>query len=224
MRTIAVIVFCFCIVNMASQKRKDQNAPFSIRGTVGIPKSVSSKMFHTAFNGVYEANISVNAKILSSFFVGAGYQNSHFQNNKRVFGLIQVPGRSEPYNTRLICHSAFVKFGYDKVNEKNFVSVAVNGGYMLAGYKNVVPDSSAANFPFPDSKFAAPFIQPEFAVNFMTDDILSFSLLFSYTTVLTKFDPKLPRFNDVERVRESPNNYLMSWINLGFGFNIMLGK
>src|SRR5690606_40473960 len=101
----------------------------------------------------------------------------------------------------------FLKLGYDRFSsEKFYASYALNSGIMLANYMNVNEDTSAVNRPYGDIKFSAPYIQPEITANFIVDERLSFSLMLSYTTVLTKFDPKAPRFNQFEEVRSASNN------------------
>lgn len=225
MRKAILLIFLGLAVTGFSQQKKE-NAPFTIRGNIGIPKSVSSAMFRTAFNGVYEGSLSLNVKLFSNFFVGLGYQNSHFQNNKKVFVYYQVPssqktaGGSLSYNTRMIGHAGFLKLGYDQFFEKGYVSYSLNTGLMFVNYANVVPDTNAANLPAVAKNFSAPYVQPELAVHFLADRALSFSIMLGYTTMFYKFDPKAPRFNDIQQVVERRNAYVMSWLNIGFGFNI----
>jgi hypothetical protein len=187
-------------------------------------------MFRTAFNGIYEGNISVNARLFGNFFAGIGYQNSHFQNSKNVFETkiaIDPSGKTASlvaYNTRLDGHGGFIKIGYDKFFEKGYFSYVLNIGYMSCNYNRVIGDTSAANVPFVSQKFGAAYLQPELAVNFLTDGRLTFSILFSYATMFHNFDPKAPRFNHLAEINESKNKYFISWINIGFGFNVLLGK
>jgi len=226
MRKILILIFLNGASIGFSQQQK-KNAFFTIRGNIGIPKSVSSQMFRTAFNGVYEGNLSVNFRTFSNFFVGVGYQNSHFQNNKKVFAYYQSKtqngnstGAFLSYNTRMIGHAGFFKLGYDQFFDKGYVSYSINTGMMMTNYQNVEVDTNAANKPYVSKVFNAPYVQPELAVHFLADRALSFSIMFSYTTMFYKFDPKAPRFNAIEQVVETRNKYVMSWINLGFGFNI----
>jgi len=227
------ILVCFMIPFLLfSQNRDKRSAPFTIRYGIGIPKSVSSQKFRTAFNGVFETNLSVNARLFSNFFVGVGLQYSHFQNNKQVFVYYQAKdpktgnatGATLSYNTRMIGNSGFLKIGYDQFFEKGFATFALNTGYSVVNYKNVINDSAEANLPFISTTFNAPYLQPEVSLSFMADRSLTFSLLFSYTTMLSKFDPKAPRFNAIGQMRDRSNNYFMSWINIGFGVTVLLGK
>src|ERR1044072_4910967 len=144
----ALLFICLTLAGMGFSQQKKENAPLTIRGNIGIPKSLSSSMFRTSFNGVYEGNLSVNMKIFSNFFVGLGYQNSHFQNNKKVFAYYQVKNQSGQatgaflsYNTRMIGHAGFLKIGYDQLFDKGYVSYSLNTGLMLLNYTNVVPDT-----------------------------------------------------------------------------------
>jgi hypothetical protein len=67
-------------------------------------------------------------------------------------------------------------------------------------------------------------LQPEIAVNFLTDRRLSFSIILSYTTLFYFYDPKAPRFNQFEEINDLSNKAVMGWINIGFGFNILINK
>ncbi|MDI1353723.1 MAG: hypothetical protein PSX36_02305 [bacterium] len=230
MRQFVFYSLLFFSLSVFSQKKK-LNAPFSIRGNVGIPSATSSQMFRTAFGGVYEFNLSANARIFSNFFAGLGYQNSHFVNKKGLFDHYvfkdpssDPPGKTVPYTTQLNGQGGFIKLGYDHFFDKGYVSFCLNSGVMACAYQHVNKDTSLANRPYGALKFNAPYFQPEIAVNFMTDGNLSFSIMLSYATMLYHFDPKAPRFNHIEEVNSTSNSYVMSWINIGFGFNILLGK
>lgn len=230
MRILVFYILFFLSFSLFCQNPK-RNAPFSIRGNIGIPSTISSEMFRTAFGGVYEYNLSVNARLFDNFFVGFGYQNSHFQNKKGLFDHYlfkdpnsDPPGKTVPYNTRLNGHAGFIKLGYDHFFDKGYLSFCLNTGVMACTYQNVNKDTSLANRPYGAVKFNAPYLQPEIAVNFLTDGNLSFSIMLSYATMLYHFDPNAPRFNHIEEVNSKSNSYVMSWINIGFGFNILLGK
>lgn len=227
-KTLFLLSFLLPLLAL-SQGRDKRSAPFTVRYNIGIQKSIGSQKFRTAFNGVMESNLSINARLFSTFFVGVGYQYSHFQNNKQVFVYYQVPsslttGGSLSYNTRMVGNSGFLKIGYDKFFEKGFATFALNSGYSIVQYNNVVNDSALANQPFVAARFNAPYLQPEISISFMADRSLTFSLMFAYTTMLYKFDPKAPRFNAIDQLRDKKNNYFMNWINIGFGCTVLLGK
>jgi len=220
------ILLCYHLIFSAQTKLK-QNAPFTIRGKIGIPKTLSSKLFNTCFKGVVESNLSLNGRVFNNVFAGLGYENSFFQNNKYIFKNQITPQASIPYDTKLLIHSGFVKIGYDYFfSEIGYVSCAINTGYSFATFNNVLKDTSIRNQPLVSDKFAAPFIQPEFGINFIAEDILSFSFMISYNNLLYHFDPKAPRFAHfaevTELVKTNRNKYFMSWINIGFGFNILI--
>jgi hypothetical protein len=230
MRFIPILIFVFSFLTCLSQEKGKTTTPVTVRGIIGIPRTISSQMFRTSFSGVYEANLSLNARVFNNFFVGLGYQNSHFQNNKKVFVYYQVPssqktaGATLSYNTRVTGHGGFLKIGYDKFFDKGFVSYSLNAGYVKMIYSNVNDDTSKVNLPFAPKFFSAPYVQPEIAINFMADRSLTFSLIFSYNTIFYTFDPKAPRFAHIPQVEASSNNYMISWINIGFGFNVLIGK
>ncbi len=216
-----VILFSLFAFSGAAQERQKRSSPFSIRGVIGIPRALSSAQYRTAFAGLYEGNLSVNARMFSNFYVGLGYQNTHFKNSgflKYTYFNAQIP-----YNTRLMGHCGFLKLGYDKFFDKGYVSYSLNTGVMAASYLNVNKDTSAANLPIQGTKFTAPYVQPEIAINFLADRSLSFSIILSYTTMFYKFDARAPRFAHFGEVQQKSNSYYMSWLNIGFGFNVMLG-
>ncbi|MBA3682776.1 MAG: hypothetical protein H0W73_16675 [Bacteroidetes bacterium] len=221
-RSLIVIVLLFSLIGRA-QKEGQENAFFTIRGNIGIPRVIGSQMYRTCFAGLYEGNLSLNLRLFNNFFVGVGYQNSQFQNNK--FLKFAYFNTSIPYNTRLQMHSPFIKLGYDKFfSDKGYVTFALNSGIMLNNYFNVNADTSLSNRPYVIQDFSAPYVQPEFAVNFQVDKLLSFSLMLNYTTLFYKFDPKAPRFNHFREVKDTRNRYFMNWFNIGFGFNVLLNK
>lgn len=223
MRKILIIIFLCISFFSEAQKSNKTNAPFTIRGNVGIPRSISSEMYRNTFYGIFEGNLSFNTRLFGNFYAGLGYQNTTFQNAK--FLTYKYFNNSIPYDTKLMCQGIFLKLGIDRFSsEKFYVSYALNSGVMLANYMNVSEDTSAVNRPYGDVKFSAPYLQPEITANFIVDERLSFSLMLSYTTILTKFNPKAPRFNQFPEVNEASNNYFMSWFSFGFGFSVLLGK
>ena len=219
-----LVIFCACLTIFSfSQKEGQENALFTIRGNIGIPRVISSEMFRTSFAGLYETNLSFNIKLFKNFFVGVGYQNTQFQNNK--FLKFQYFNASIPYNTRLLCNGTFIKLGYDNFfSEKGYTSFNLNSGLMLNNYFNVNADTSNANKPFVLKEFSAPYVQPEVSVNFIVEKHLSFSIMLSYTTLFYRFDPKAPRFAQFQDIKGTSNNYFMGWMNIGFGFHILLDK
>lgn len=221
MRKFVLSILIFGSLFSFSQKAEQHNARFSVRGNIGIPKAVSSQMFRTCFAGLYEGNLSVNMRMFDNFYVGVGYQNSHFQNNK--FLKQQLFNAKVAYNTRCVANGAFIRLGYDQFfSEKGYVGYALNTGYAMCNYLNINPDSSLANRPYGPEKFNAAYVQPEISANFIVDNTLAFSVFFSYTTQFSRFDPKSPRFNQFGEVNTTSNNYVMSWINLGIGFTILI--
>lgn len=223
MRKTLLILFLLTSFVCLSQKKK-QNPPLTIRGNIGIPKIISSKRFKTAFSSVVEGNISINRRLFDNFFIGVGYDYCSFQNNKKEWSAqVVTPQGSVYYKTNLMGHSGFIKVGYDNFfSDIGYGSFSLNAGYMSMNYTGIFPDSSDANKPFISTRFAAPYVQPEVAVHFLADKLVSFSIFLGYTTVFTKFNAKAPRFNAIGAVVEARNNYVMSWINIGFGFNILI--
>lgn len=221
-RSLSILIVCFSLLGYA-QKEGQENALVTIRGNIGIPRVVGSEMFRTSFAGLYETNLSVNLKLFNNFFVGIGYQNTQFQNNK--FLKYQFFNASIPYNTRLLSNGAFIKIGYDKFfSDKGYATFSINSGLMMDKYINVNADTSLSNRPYGLRDFSAPYIQPETSINFIVEKHLAFSIMLSYTTMFTKFDPKAPRFAQFQDIRDTRNRYFMNWINFGFGFTILLDK
>lgn len=221
-KILAILIICSCFAGF-SQKTGQENALVTIRGNIGIPRVVGSQMFRTSFAGLYEGNLSVNLKLFGNFFVGIGYQNTQFQNNK--FLKFQYFNASIPYNTRLLSSGGFIKLGYDRFfSDKGYASFSLNSGLMFNKYINVNADTSASNKPFGLQDFSAPYVQPEASINFIVEKHLAFSIMLSYTTMFYKYDPKGPRFAQFQEVKDSRNRYFMNWINIGFGFTILLDK
>lgn len=223
MKNLILNSLLFFAVFSQAQKIDKQNAIVTLRGSIGIPKSVSSQMFRTAFNGVYEVNFNVNVRLFSNFYAGGGYQNTFFQNNREVFVFYRVKNGSLAYETKLINQAGYLKLGFDKFfSERGYMSYSLNSGFVSCNYLNVNNDTSALNKPFVKKTFQAPYIQPELSLNVIVDKTLSFGFILSYTTLFYKFDPKAPRFNHVEEVSTKKNSHFISWFNLGIGFHVLI--
>ena len=220
MRFASVFLIFFAFQSLSQNKGKEVS-DFVIHGNVSIPNPVSSEMYRTAFDGIYEANLVVSKKVAEYFLLGAGYQSVLFQNDERF--KYAYFNASIPYNTRLQDHGLFLRFTYARYSSaKIFLDYSVNAGVSFLNYYNINADTSAVNKPYGAQKFTAPFLQPEFSLNFLVEHNLSFSFNLSYTTLFSNFDPKAPRFNQFEEISVASNNYFMSWINFGFGFNVLL--
>lgn len=211
-----------------AQETQKENSNVTIRGYIGIPRAVGSKMFSKAFRGIYETSLNVNFKIVKNIFVGLGYFNNLFEANPTVFVKYKAPskkggGTTIPYDTQMSNNGAYIKIGYDKfVTDEIYTTVSLNTGYMFSNYSRVIPDSSTANQPFTKTNFGAIFLQPELSAHFITEKRLSFSLNLGHTTLLKKFDPKAPRFNHVQEIRDKKNNAPMNWLSISFGFAILI--
>jgi len=225
MRKILIVIFILSCFTGFSQQKK-QNPPFTIRGNIGIPKIVSSKKFKTGFSAVVQGNISANLRLFDSFYAGLGYDYCSFTNNKKEWAAqITTPQGSVYHKTYLTGHAGFLKVGYDYFfSDIGYVSCSINSGYMKLNYTSIFPDSSDSNQPFVSTEFSAPYVQPEIAIHFLAEKAVSFSVFLGYTTLVYTFDPKAPRFNHIEVVKDARNNYYMSWINIGFGFNILINS
>jgi hypothetical protein len=237
-RCVLFLCFFTVVTFLQAQRFRDRNRPITMRGSVGIPKPLTSRVFRTAFDGLYEGAFSANIRIAGNFFAGAGYQFTLLQNNKDIFRLISppnLPGFYLSYNTRFNSHAPYINVGVDKFFSKNgYMSYSVKMGLATVKYTNVNPDSSIANQPFVPYTFSSGLIQPEVAVNFLAGTSLAFNFYFNYTSLMVKFDPKAPRFAHFEEIstrvnsrgerKELKNDHVMSWFSFGFGFNILLGR
>jgi len=231
MRRFPVILFLFMSVLAYSQKIDKQNPFFTVRGNVGIPRSTGSMMFRQSFTGIYEVNLAAVVRPGKNFVVGLGYQNALFKNVKSI-GVIQYSQGGKTialsnYNTQIIEHGGFFKMGYDQfVTPTSYLNYSINSGLMFCQYTGVVPDTSIANRPYGETKFFAPYTQPEISMHFIAgeEQLLSFSMMLSYTTLFYKFDPKAPRFNGLPDppIYTKGNRYFMNWINIGLGFNVLI--
>jgi hypothetical protein len=228
-RALFILIFCIPLLYQAQEKKK-KNPRISLRGNIGIPRIIGSKMFRTAFNGIVETGVSTNIILTDNFFIGAGYQYTNFQVNKKEWSasVINATGgtvTSVFYKTTLEVNSGYIKLGYDYFfSDIGFVSYALNMGYSSGAYGRVIANADPANQPWPGARFSAPYIQPELAFNFLAEKKISFSFMLSYTTLLYRFDARAPQFNHVGPIKEAKNRANMNWINIGIGFNIFLGK
>jgi hypothetical protein len=104
------------------------------------------------------------------------------------------------------------------------VNYGLDYGFVLASYSKINEDTTSFNKPFGLKNFNSHLVQPSISANWMVDQYLAFTVLFSYTTMFSQFDPRAPRFNHFEKINEKSNNYFMSWFTFGFGVNVLFGK
>lgn len=220
----------FPLLFLGQEKSAEKlNARFVIRTSAGIPKPITSNLFRKSFNGFYDLGISFNFRTVGNFYFGIGYQNVFFKNNEYLKR--QVYNASIPYDTRLLSDIPFVALSYDKFFKSNaYVTYGLSYGYILGKYTNVNEDTSVKNKPLISNSFSGQYIKPEVSFNFIDKDNtwVSFSVRVSYTTLLYNYDPKAPRFNHFEinnpDGRTYSNRYYMSWLTVGFGINVLLGR
>jgi hypothetical protein len=221
-RLLTLIVLLSSVSGYGQTVRRDKTTPFTIRGNIGIQKPVTSGRFAKSFAGLYEGNVSFCARVAGGMSVGLGYQSTNFKTNQ--FLKYKTYNAVFSYQTSLICNGAFMRIGYDQFWATNkFLGFALNTGYMWCHYTNVNGDTSALNKPLQPKTFQAPYIQPELTVNFVMEQRLAFSLLFSYTTVLYKYDARAPRLNQFDEIQKKGDKFIMSYFNIGFGFTVLLG-
>jgi hypothetical protein len=217
-------LFLFTGISLASlgQEHKKLNARVTLRSTIGIPTLISSRMFRASFTGIAGGNVALCVRLVDNVHFGVGF-DATFLRNQDFLRLVVF--NANPYQTRFLARGVYLKLGYDRYfSARGYASYSLNGGIMKCSYLNVNPDSSAANKPFGALEFETPYLQPELTLHFLAERALSFSFFISYTTAFSKYDPKAPRFNQFEEINSRKNRYVMSWINFGFGFNIMLSK
>ena len=223
---IALIFILFPLFFLGQEKPAEKlNARFVIKTSAGIPKPITSNLFRKSFNGFYDLGISFNFRTVVNFYFGIGYQNAFFKNNEYLKR--QVYNASIPYDTRLLADIPFVTLSYDKfLKSTSYVKYSLNYGYILGKYTNVNPDTSAKNMPLISKGFSGQYIKPEVSFNFIDKDNtwVSFAVMVSYTTLLYKYDPKAPRFAHFYELQTISNKYMMSWLTVGFGINVLIGK
>jgi hypothetical protein len=132
---------------------------------------------------------------------------------------------SIPYNTRLTGHAPFVTLNYHHNLKSGFYfNYGLDYGFVLAGYSRINEDTTSFNKPFGLKNFNTHLLQPHISANWMVDQFLSFTVIYGYTTMFSRFDPKAPRFNHFKEISEKSNSYYMSWMTFSFGVNVLFGK
>lgn len=220
--SVLLIISTLCFGRPAfAQEPQPRLADYLIAGNFSIPAIISSQMFQRSFDGIYEMNFSINRHLGGNFFAGLGYQSYNFENDEDL--TYAYFNASIPYDTHLKGNGLFLRLSKSRFFSKTgYLSYGANLGYLFSRYTNVNPDTSVYNRPYGAQSFNVPYIQPEFSANFIVDKTLSFAVILSYTTLFSNFDPKAPRFNQFGEISSASNNYVMSWINFGFSFNVLL--
>jgi len=240
MRAAFVLSALFALVVLPIVGQNEINKKYTVRAYVGIPRIVGSQQFRTAFSGQAETGLSGNLRISGNVYAGLGYQYSQFAINKKEWAAEVIARSGAIYNkTALQQHAVFLKIGNDKFFSKSgYFSYSLNLGFANGAFKfPLQPDTADAKDPgsilrqFNEANpsqtalnYAAPYLQPEIAFNFMSDKAVSFNVLLSYTYMFTQFDARMPRFNHIGVIRAASNRSMMNWVNIGLGANILLGK
>lgn len=207
--------------SLCAQEHQKKLADYVIAGNFSIPAIVSSQMFRKSFDGIFEVNMSISRHFGGNFFAGLGYQTYNFENDDSLQYAYYNANIS--YDTHLKGNGIFLRLSQSRFfNKTGYLSYGANLGYMFSQYRNVNADTSVYNQPYGAQMFNAPYVQPEFSINFIVDKTLSFGMILSYTTLFSTFNPKAPRFNQFKMVNSASNQYVMSWFNFGFSFNVLL--
>ncbi len=216
-------LICFLVFSLNTLA---QVAKFSFEGAVNIPRVVGSQQFRYAFSGTYDFQLIASAKVFEGVRAGLGFSYTYFVNNPDIFSYKvtsgAATGASIPYDTRFISQSAFIAFRYDRVLTKAiFITPYFHTGASFNNYSNVyypTPKPSNTVSPY----FNAPWVQIGSAVNFISEKYLSFSVNLGYSLILQKFNAQAPYFSEVSEIKYARNRSVMSWMNIGFGFNIYI--
>jgi len=183
---------------------------FSIRANMGIPKATSSEAFRNSFSGVLTGDASMNCKIFSNFFVGAGYSYTYFK-SQRYF-------RERNLNTNMQSHNGYMKIGFDKFfSDNGFATFALNAGYNYNTFEGITyrNDSLIGKYP---TNFTSSFAEAVIGLYFIVDPNFAIGGHISYNYNFSQFNPKYPGFDKWFTYDKVRNNWNISMITLGFGF------
>jgi hypothetical protein len=222
MRCLAILIFILSI----SLTTRAQLPKVGIEGAVNIPRVVGSQQFRYAFSGTYDFHLAATVKLFEGFRAGLGFSYTFFINNPDIFSYKvttgAATGASVPYDTKFISQSAFLALKYDRLLSKAiFLSPYLHAGMSFNNYANIYyPDPKPANTLSP--YFNAPWLQLGSCVNFISEKYLAFSVNLGYSMLLQKFNAQLPYFSEVTEIKYARNRSIMSWLNIGFGFNLYI--
>jgi hypothetical protein len=222
-----VLFFGFLYSQTDGPKIDKQNALFTIRGHAGVPAGLSSNMFRFAFKGVYEFDLTANYRLFDNFHMGIGFRQTAFKNNPDYFTYYKDPKTTFtiPYDTRFMVNSFIINLGYDKFySDKFYINYHLQSGIAISEFKKVIEDTSFKNKPIQATKFSTPFIKAQTSFNFIVDPKLCFNIYLGYQSVLFNFDPRSPRMNQYDELREKSNKHGIAWLSFGFGFNVLIDK
>lgn len=200
----------FCFSQESTSGKPPELPRFSIRANAGIPKVVSSQAFRHSFSGVVTLDGSINCKIFSNFFIGAGYQFIYYKSQKYF--------RDNNVNTFLQSQNGYIKIGYDKFfSARGFATISLNAGYNHNQYGGIVYKSDTLKGKNP-TQFNSGFVEPMIGIYFIVDPNFAIGGHLSYNYNFTQFNPSYPVFDTWYSYNKLKNNANMSMITLGFGF------
>ena len=190
---------------------------FSTRINCGIPKYVSSELLYSTFHGVLVADVNMNYRLFSNFFIGVGYSYSYSQAEKEL--------RNQFIHTHMETHNGFLKIGYDKFFSANgFASFSVNAGLNYTTFEGIMYKNDTLIGKFP-TQFVSHFLEPQIGIYYFVESHVAIGGNIGYNFNFTKFDSRYSgtenRLNGQSKMK---NNWNISSINLSLGMYIGLGK
>jgi hypothetical protein len=215
---LIIILFSSFLLNAQSDKTLPR---VSVRGTVTIPRNVSSGAFRASFLGLYDAGLNFNVRLFGNFTVGLGYNSSMF-NCSQIFKNIGL-------STRLQVHDGVFRIGFDKFrSDTRFLSVGLCTGYSYNQYTSVAAPHDSLNGRYP-SFFSGFFVRPEISINFLVEDNFAFGATLAYNYRMYYYDPAYNAFDqygDYDRNQHTykintvtyKNKSPIGWLSFGFCF------
>jgi hypothetical protein len=184
----------------------EKDARMSIRGSCTVPHPLNNKAFKKSLTGIYNANLSVSARVFSSFNVGVVYNN----------GLYKTAANKIPQvNTALQLNGGGARISYDHfMSEKIFFSPAITAGVQRGMFTGVICPDPVKEHP----KYSASYIEPEMNLYFIVDPNFAIGINMACMLNSHTFDPYAVCFNEYKGYSESELKGNMVSLNFGFGF------
>lgn len=198
------------------QEKQTELQKLSLRGSVSIPKVVSSNAFRNSFAGVITSDLNIDYKLFSNFFAGLGYSYTYYKPQK-IF-------RDQGVNSNMQSHNGYLKLGYDHFfSNTGFLSASLNTGYNYNLFEGNVYKNDSLKNKFPTT-FNSVFLEPMIGVYFIVDPNFAIGGHISYNYNFTQFNPDNAGYNQWFNYKNVTNKWNMSMITFGFGFYYGLTK
>jgi hypothetical protein len=186
---------------------------FSFRADLSVPNPVNAAL-RKSMVGVYEMNVSGNYHLSNGFFAGVGYKGNVFYTPPKFFIF--------DLKTRMQMNGGFINIGYDIHRSPGFfISPAFRTGWILSSFSGV---QCKQNSQYVASAYQSAFVEALLHINYLPENNFGISFYLSFCALDHVWNPDYLCLQDHISYDGVNKNRLTTYINLGLGVYLGIGK